>query len=98
MEAGLKLLKTQGLNDSDTNVEKLQKKRFYDITDELRKNDSEAFAVKMLFRTRKSNFGYIKRREKEKKERRNVRCKIEWIWNREKKRERKRKELAKKIN
>ena len=45
MEAGLKLLKTQGLNDRDTNVEKLQKKRFYDITDELRKNDSEAFAV-----------------------------------------------------
>ena len=45
MEAKLKLLKAQRLNDRDSYVQKLQEKRFYDTTDELRKNDSEAFAI-----------------------------------------------------
>ena len=45
MEAKVKLLKAQRLNDRDSNVQKLQEKRFYDTTDELRKNDSEAFAI-----------------------------------------------------
>ena len=45
MEIKLKELREQRLNDRDENVQKLQEKRFYEATDELRKNDSEAFAV-----------------------------------------------------
>ena len=45
MEIKLKELKEQRLNDRDENVQKLLEKRFYEATDELRKNDSEAFAV-----------------------------------------------------
>ena len=48
MEIKLKELREQRLNDRDENVQKLQEKRFYEATDELRKNDSEAL-------TRKSN-------------------------------------------
>ena len=43
MEIKLKELREQRLNDRDENVQKLQEKRFYEATNELRKNDSEAF-------------------------------------------------------
>ena len=68
MEAELKLLKAQRLNDRDTNVQKLQEKRFYDTTDELRKNDSEAFAVECYLEQENQMLDKLKRREKEKKE------------------------------
>ena len=68
MEAELKLLKAQRLNDRDSNVAKLQEKRFYDTTDELRKNDSEAFAVECYLEQENQMLDKLKRREKEKKE------------------------------
>ena len=68
MEVELKLLKAQRLNDRDTNVQKLQEKRFYDTTDELRKNDSEAFAVECYLEQENQMLDKLKRREKEKKE------------------------------
>ena len=40
-EIKLKELREQRLKDREENVEKLQKKRFYKATDELRKNDNE---------------------------------------------------------
>ena len=68
MEAELKLLKAQRLNDRDANVQKLQEKRFYDTTDELRKNESEAFAVECYLEQENQMLDKLKRREKEKKE------------------------------
>ena len=68
MEVELKLLKAQRLNDRDTNVQKLQEKRFYDTTDELRKNESEAFAVECYLEQENQMLDKLKRREKEKKE------------------------------
>ena len=68
MEAELKLLKAQRLNDRDSNVAKLQEKRFYDTTDELRKNDSEAFAVECYLEQENQMLDKLKRREKEKQE------------------------------
>ena len=68
MEEELKLLKAQRLNDRDINVQKLQEKRFYDTTDELRKNDSEAFAVECYLEQENQMLDKLKRREKEKKE------------------------------
>ena len=68
MEAELKRLKAQRLNDRDNNVQKLIEKRFYDTTDELRKNDSEAFAVECYLEQENQMLDKLKRREKEKKE------------------------------
>ena len=68
MEAELKRLKAQRLNDRDTNVQKLIEKRFYDTTDELRKNDSEAFAVECYLEQENQMLDKLKRREKEKME------------------------------
>ena len=68
MEVELKLLKAQRLNDRDTNVQKLQEKRFYDTTDELRKNESEAFAVECYLEQENQMLDKLKRREMEKKE------------------------------
>ena len=62
MEVELKLLKAQRLNDRDTNVQKLQEKRFYDTTDELRKNDSEAFAVECYLEQENQMLDKLKRR------------------------------------
>ena len=44
MEIKLNELREQRLNVRDENMQKLQEKRFYETIDELRKNDSEAFA------------------------------------------------------
>ena len=68
MEEELKLLKAQRLNDRDINVQKLQEKRFYDTTDELRKNESEAFAVECYLEQENQMLDKLKRREKEKNE------------------------------
>ena len=68
MEAKLKELREQRLNDKDENVQKLQEKRFYEATDELRKNDSEAFAVECYLEQENQMLDKLKKREKEKRE------------------------------
>lgn len=68
MEAELKKLKSQRLSDRDENVQKLIEKRFYDTTDELRKNESEAFAVECYLEQENQMLDKLKRREKEKQE------------------------------
>ena len=68
MEIKLKELKEQRLNDRDENVQKLLEKRFYEATDELRKNDSEAFAVECYLEQENQMLDKLKKREKEKKE------------------------------
>ena len=68
MEAKLKELREQRLNDRDENVQKLQEKRFYEATDELRKNDSEAFAVECYLEQENQMLDKLKKREKEKRE------------------------------
>ena len=68
MEIKLKELKEQRLNDRDENVQKLLEKRFYEATDELRKNDSEAFAVECYLEQENQILDKLKKREKEKKE------------------------------
>ena len=68
MEIKLKELREQRLNDRDENVQKLQEKRFYEATDELRKNDSEAFAVECYLEQENQMLDKLKKREKEKRE------------------------------
>ena len=65
MEIKLKELREQRLNDRDENVQKLQEKRFYEATDELRKNDSEAFAVECYLEQENQMLDKLKKREKE---------------------------------
>ena len=68
METELNKLKSQRINDRDSNVKKLQEKKFYEETDELRKNDSEAFAVECYLEQENQMLDKLKRREKEKQE------------------------------
>ena len=68
MEIKLKELREQRLNDRDENVQKLQEKRFYEATDELRKNDSEAFAFECYLEQENQMLDKLKKREKEKRE------------------------------
>jgi len=68
MEIKLKELREQRLNDRDENVNKLMERRFYEATDELRKNDSEAFAVECYLEQENQMLDKLKKREKEKKE------------------------------
>ena len=68
MEIKLRELKEQRINDRDENVQKLLEKRFYEATDELRKNDSEAFAVECYIEQENQMLDKLKKREKEKKE------------------------------
>ena len=68
MEIKLKELREQRLNDRDENVNKLMERKFYEATDELRKNDSEAFAVECYLEQENQMLDKLKKREKEKKE------------------------------
>ena len=68
MEKNLKELREQRLNDRDENVQKLQEKRFYEATDELRKNDSEAFAFECYLEQENQMLDKLKKREKKKRE------------------------------
>ena len=45
MEKELMELRRQRLSEKDNDVQKLNERRFYESADELRKNDSQAFAV-----------------------------------------------------
>lgn len=68
MEDELKRLKSQRLSDKENDVQKLQQKRFFDTADELRKNDSEAFAFECYLEQENQMLDKLKRREKEKRE------------------------------
>ena len=68
MEINLRELREQRLNDRDENVNKLMERRFYEATDELRKNDSEAFAIECYLEQENQMLDKLKKREKEKKE------------------------------
>ena len=68
MEKELMELRKQRLSEEDLDVQKLNEKRFYESTDELRKNDSQAFAVECYLEQENQMLDKMKRREKEKKE------------------------------
>ena len=68
MEEELRKLKSQRLADKDNTVKKLMEKKFYDGADELRKNDSEAFAFECYLEQENQMLDKLKRREKQRKE------------------------------
>ena len=68
MELRLKELREKRLLDKSKSVQKLQEKRFYEATDELRKNDSEAFAMECYLEQENQMLDKLKKREKEKRE------------------------------
>ena len=68
MELRLKELREKRLHDKNRSVQKLQEKRFYEGTDELRKNDSEAFAIECYLEQENQMLDKLKKREKEKRE------------------------------
>ena len=45
MEKELMELRRQRLSEKDNDIQKLNQRRFFESADELRKNDSQAFAV-----------------------------------------------------
>ena len=68
MEEELKRLKAEKMAETDDHIQKLQEKRFYDSADELRKNDSEAFAVECYLEQENQMIDKLRRRQKEKRE------------------------------
>ena len=68
MEARLNELKTVREGERKELVKKLQEKRFYESADELRKNDSEAFAIACYLEQENQMLDKLKRREQERLE------------------------------
>ena len=68
MEEELRRLKAEKMAETDDHIQKLQEKRFYDSADELRKNDSEAFAVECYLEQENQMIDKLRRRQKEKRE------------------------------
>ena len=68
MEKELIELRKQRLSEESLDVQKLNEKRFFSSADELRKNDSQAFAVECYLEQENQMLDKMKRREKEKKE------------------------------
>ena len=68
MEARLIDLKTARENERKELVRKLQEKRFYESADELRKNDSEAFAIACYLEQENQMLDKLKRRDQERME------------------------------
>ena len=68
MERELMELRKKRLSEEDNNIQKLNKRRFFDSADELRKNDSQAFAVECYLEQENQMLDKLRRREKEKKE------------------------------
>ena len=66
MEKELMELRRQRLSEKDNDVQKLNERRFYESADELRKNDSQAFAVECYLEQENQMLDKMKRREKEK--------------------------------
>ena len=68
MEKELMELKKERLAQEHNNIQKLNERRFYESADELRKNDSQAFAYECYLEQENQMLEKMKRREKEKKE------------------------------
>lgn len=68
MEQKLIALKTQREAERLELVNKLQEKRFYDSADELRKNESEAFAVSCYLEQENQMLDKMKKQERERRE------------------------------
>ncbi len=68
MEQELMELKKDRISQEDNDIKKLNEKRFYESADELRKNDSQAFAYESYLEQENQMLDKMKKREKEKKE------------------------------
>ena len=68
MEKELMELRKERMSQEDNDIQKLNNKRFYESADELRKNDSQAFAFECYLEQENQMLEKMKRREKEKKE------------------------------
>ena len=68
MEARLNELKTQRERERLETVKTLTERRFYESADELRKNDSEAFAIACYLEQENQMLDKMKKREIEKRE------------------------------
>ena len=68
MEQELLELRKDRMNQEDNDIQKLNERRFYESADELRKNDSQAFAFECYLEQENQMLEKMKRREKEKKE------------------------------
>ena len=68
MERELMELRKERLSQEKNDIQKLNEKRFYDSADELRKNDSQAFAFECYLEQENQMLEKMKRREKEKQE------------------------------
>ena len=68
MEKELMELRKQRLSEENYDVQKLNEQRFFASADELRKNNSQAFAVECYLEQENQMLDKMKRREKEKKE------------------------------
>ena len=56
------------MSQEDNDIQKLNERRFFESADELRKNDSQAFAFECYLEQENQMLEKMKRREKEKKE------------------------------
>ena len=68
MEKELMELRKDRISQEENNIQKLNERRFYESADELRKNDSQAFAFECYLEQENQMLEKMKRREKEKKE------------------------------
>ena len=68
MEKELMELRRQRLSEKDNDIQKLNQRRFFESADELRKNDSQAFAVECYLEQENQMLDKMRRREKEKQE------------------------------
>ena len=68
MEKELMELRKERMSQEDNDIQKLNNKRFYESADELRKNDSQAFAFECYLEQETKMLEKMKRREKEKRE------------------------------
>lgn len=68
MESKLKELRAQKEKDRMETVRQLEERRFYESADELRKNESEAFAISCYLEQENQMLDKLKKREKEKRE------------------------------
>ena len=68
MEKELMELRKDRMSQEDNDIQKLNERRFFFFFDELRKNDSQAFAFECYLEQENQMLEKMKRREKEKKE------------------------------
>ena len=68
MEKELMELRKDRIKQEDNDIKKLTEKRFYESADELRKNDSQAFAYECYLEQENQMIDKMKQREKEKRE------------------------------